>query len=95
MLTIHVENVTDPAHRAVLNELLSDDFSYDVGGDQLEAQTFTLKFENKGAYAVVHDEILDIYHEDPLENDRYIDVYSQLPTVKDVEDKAELTVVFD
>lgn len=93
-ITITVENASEPSTKKVFNELLNNEFSYPVSGEQKTVSSFVLRFGNMGEYAVVYDELLEQYHSDPLENQEYNDVYSVLPRTISIEEGDNVSVSF-
>lgn len=93
-ITVNIENVSEPSAKRVLNELLNNEFSYPVSGEQKTVSSFVLRFGNMGEYAVVYDELLEQYHSDPLENQEYNKLYSVLPRTVSIEEGDTVSVSF-
>lgn len=88
MITFVVENVTEAKHRVVLNEMLSGGaFSYEARGEQKDAETFEIKLR-EGEYAIVRDELLDLAHEEMMEQQDkcYQDVHGAFPRTANIDD---------
>lgn len=96
MITIRVEDVTAAKYRAILNDLLAGKYAYEAKGEQVDAETFVIKFR-PGEYAVVSDELLTAKQEEMLKGEKngYKEVYDAFPRTVNTEDGDEYTVTLD
>jgi hypothetical protein len=93
MITITVNNATEPDVRDALQTIIDGEFHYTTG-TQIDETTFEIEFENSGGYAVAVDDMRDERDTELVEQEPegFTKLMKYIPRTINVEEGDSITV---